>query len=218
MLPQFSQTNIFRFNHENLSIGLTIFILGLFKKVVIADTLAAYASPVFAAAQNGVTLTFFESWCGALAYTFQLYFDFSGYSEMAIGLGRMLGIRLPLNFNSPYKAVNIVDFWQRWHITLSRFLRDYLYIPLGGNRKGKIRQYLNLLITMLLGGLWHGAGWTFIALGSVTRVFLGNQSCMAPYSAKFSGVRSGIGYMDWKAIWPEHYFLCRGDGMGRLSI
>ena len=172
MLPQFAQAIVYKFNHENLSVGLTIFTFGLFKKVIIADTLATYASPVFSAAEHGVLLTFFEAWCGALAYTFQLYFDFSGYSDMAIGLGRMLGIRLPLNFNSPYKAVNIIDFWQRWHITLSRFLRDYLYIPLGGNRQGKVRQYSNLMITMLLGGLWHGAGWTFIAWGALHGIFL----------------------------------------------
>ncbi len=172
MLLQFTQSTCSKLLHENVSIGLTIFSLGLFKKVVIADTLATYASPVFFAAHDGVTLTFVEAWCGALAYTFQLYFDFSGYSDMAIGLARMLGFRLPLNFNSPYKAVNIIDFWQRWHITLSRFLRDYLYIPLGGNRKGSIRQYLNLVITMLLGGLWHGAGWTFIAWGLLHGLFL----------------------------------------------
>lgn len=172
MLPQFAQAMLYKFNLENLSVGLTIFAFGLFKKVNIADTLAAYASPVFAAASQGTTLTFFEAWCGALAYTFQLYFDFSGYSDMAIGLGRMIGIRLPINFNSPYKAVNIIDFWQRWHITLSRFLRDYLYIPLGGNRKGRLRQYANLMVTMLLGGLWHGAGWTFVAWGALHGFFL----------------------------------------------
>jgi len=121
MLPQFAQAITYKFNHENLSFGLTIFTFDLFKKVIIAYTLANYASPVFAAAEHGVTLTFFEAWCGALGYTFQLYFDFSGYSDMAIGLGRMIGIRLSLNFNSPYKAVNIFDFWQRWHTTLSRF-------------------------------------------------------------------------------------------------
>lgn len=172
MLPQFGQAMLYKFDLETLSVGLTIFAFGLFKKVNIADTLAAYASPVFAAASQGTTLTFFEAWCGALAYTFQLYFDFSGYSDMAIGLGRMFGIRLPINFNSPYKAVNIIDFWQRWHITLSRFLRDYLYIPLGGNRKGRLRQYVNLMVTMLLGGLWHGAGWTFVAWGALHGFFL----------------------------------------------
>jgi alginate O-acetyltransferase complex protein AlgI len=172
MLPQFAKNCIYKFNHENLAVGLTIFFLGLFKKVVIADGIAVYATPVFAAAEQGVALTFFEAWGGALAYTFQLYFDFSGYSDMAIGIARMFGIRLPLNFHSPYKAVNIIDFWRRWHITLSRFLRDYLYIPLGGNRKGKMRRYLNLIITMLLGGLWHGAGWTFVVWGALHGFYL----------------------------------------------
>ncbi|GJL51091.1 MAG: alginate O-acetylation protein [Nitrospirales bacterium] len=175
ILPQFAQRAIFTFNPENLSVGLTIFTLGLFKKVILADTLAGYASPVFSAAEQGVTLTFFEAWGGSLAYTFQLYFDFSGYSDMAIGLGRMLGIRLPLNFNSPYKSVNIIDFWRRWHITLSRFLRDYLYFPLGGNRQGTLCQYRNLFITMLLGGLWHGAGWTFIFWGALHGLFLASN-------------------------------------------
>jgi alginate O-acetyltransferase complex protein AlgI len=156
MLPQFVKNTIYKFNHQHLAIGLTIFFIGLFKKVVLADGVAVYATPVFEAAEQGVMLTFFEAWAGALAYTFQLYFDFSGYSDMAIGIARMFGIRLPLNFNSPYKSVNIIEFWRRWHITLSRFLRDYLYIPLGGNRKGKFRRYINLMITMLLGGLWHG--------------------------------------------------------------
>ena len=172
MLPQFSRNLLKKLTLNNLTFGITIFTFGLFKKVIIADTLSTYASPVFRAANHGVILTFFEAWCGALAYTFQLYFDFSGYSDMAIGLGYMIGIRLPLNFNSPYKAVNIIDFWQRWHITLSRFLRDYLYIPLGGNRKGKFCQLRNLVITMLLGGLWHGAGWTFIAWGALHGIFL----------------------------------------------
>jgi D-alanyl-lipoteichoic acid acyltransferase DltB (MBOAT superfamily) len=108
-----------------------------------------------------------DSWIGALAYTFQIYFDFSGYSDMAIGLSLLFGVRLPLNFASPYKATSIIEFWQRWHMSLSRFLRDYLYIPLGGNRKGPVRRYLNLMVTMLLGGLWHGAGWTFIVWGAL---------------------------------------------------
>ncbi len=188
MLPQFTLEVISKFKLGNLSIGLTIFAFGLFKKVIIADTLATYASPVFAAADQGVTLTFFEAWCGAFAYTFQLYFDFSGYSDMAIGLGRMLGIRLPLNFNSPYKAVNIIDFWQRWHITLSRFLRDYLYIPLGGNRKGRVRQYANLVATMLLGGLWHGAGWTFIVWGALHGVFLATNHAWLHVRHTFLGL------------------------------
>jgi len=123
-------------------------------------------------AANGETLTFLESWTGALAYSIQLYFDFSGYSDMAIGLARMFGVRLPLNFNSPYKAVNIIEFWRRWHMTLSRFLRDYLYFPLGGNRRGAARTYTNLMIVMLLGGLWHGAGWTFVLWGALHGFYL----------------------------------------------
>ena len=127
---------------------------------------------MFDAAANGDTITLFHAWGGALAYTFQLYFDFSGYSDMAIGGARMFGIRLPLNFNSPYKATNIIEFWRRWHMTLSRFLRDYLYIPLGGNRKGPARRQINLMLTMLLGGLWHGAGWTFVIWGGLHGLYL----------------------------------------------
>lgn len=171
-VPQLSESTLYRFNSEKLSVGLTIFFVGLFKKVVIADGVAVYADRVFFAAAGGNVITFFEAWGGALSYTFQLYFDFSGYTDMAIGLGGMFGILIPMNFYSPYKAVNIIDFWQRWHITLSRFLRDYLYIPLGGNRKGAIRQYINLMITMLIGGLWHGAGWTFVAWGALHGLFL----------------------------------------------
>ena len=130
MLPQFANDAIYKLRSKSLAIGMTIFALGLFKKVVIADGISIYATPVFDAAEAGIILTFFEAWSGALAYTFQLYFDFSGYSDMAIGIARMFGIRLPLNFNSPYKATSIIDFWRRWHITLSRFLRDYLYISL----------------------------------------------------------------------------------------
>jgi len=167
MMPQFGLPATYRFSFENTAVGITIFVIGLFKKVMIADEVGAYARPVFDAAAAGTELTLLEAWCGALAYTFQLYFDFSGYSDMAIGLSRLFGVVLPLNFHSPYKAVNIIDFWRRWHMTLSRFLRDYLYIPLGGNRKGPARRYVNLLLTMALGGLWHGAGWTFVAWGTL---------------------------------------------------
>ncbi len=167
MMPQFERAETYRFNFENAAVGLTIFAIGLFKKVMIADPMGAYARPVFDAASAGVTLTALEAWGGALAYTFQLYFDFSGYSDMAIGLSRLFGVVLPLNFHSPYKAVNIIEFWRRWHMTLSRFLRDYLYVPLGGNRRGVPRRYVNLLITMVLGGLWHGAGWTFVLWGAL---------------------------------------------------
>ncbi len=167
MMPQFGQPATYRPDYDNIAAGLTIFVIGLFKKVVIADGVAAYVAPVFDAPQAGQVLTFLEAWCGALAYTFQLYFDFSGYSDMAVGLSLMFGIRLPVNFHSPYKAANIIEFWRRWHMTLSRFLRDYLYYPLGGNRKGPARRYVNLMATMLLGGLWHGAGWTFVAWGAL---------------------------------------------------
>jgi alginate O-acetyltransferase complex protein AlgI len=172
MLSQFNRPSRGRFALSHFAVGTTIFVIGLAKKVVIADGMAPYANSVFNAASAGVSPTFFEAWAGALAYTFQLYFDFSGYSDMAIGLARMMGIRFPMNFNSPYKATNIIDFWRRWHITLSRFLRDYLYIPLGGNRKGPVRRHVNLLTTMLLGGLWHGAGWTFVIWGGLHGVYL----------------------------------------------
>lgn len=172
MLPQFEKKSLYKFNPENLSIGITIFIMGLFKKVVLADGIAVYASPVFDAAETGIPLTFVEAWGGILAYTFQIYFDFSGYSDMAIGLARMFGILLPLNFNSPYKATSIVDFWRRWHMTLSRFLRDYVYIPLGGNRRGRYRRYANLMAVMVVGGLWHGAGWTFVIWGTLHGSYL----------------------------------------------
>lgn len=172
MLPQFKKQQSRGFQYDNLAVGLTIFAIGLFKKVVLADSLAVYADPVFLAAESGEMLTASYAWTGTIAYTLQLYFDFSGYSDMAIGLARLFGIRLPLNFNSPYKASSIVDFWRAWHMTLSRFLRDYLYIPLGGNRHGPYRRYLALVLTMLLGGLWHGAGWTFVLWGALHGAYL----------------------------------------------
>ena len=165
MMPQFAEPRTYRFDWENLAVGLGIFAVGLFKKVVIADSLSGHAVKVFGAAAAGNPLYPLDAWADVLSYTFQIYFDFSGYSDMAIALARMFGITLPLNFNSPYKAVNIIEFWRRWHMTLSRFLRDYLYIPLGGNRRGPRRRYVNLLVTMGLGGLWHGAAWTFVLWG-----------------------------------------------------
>tara|TARA_R110002094_G_scaffold203564_1_gene174673 strand:- start:317 stop:1882 length:1566 start_codon:yes stop_codon:yes gene_type:complete len=172
MLPQFLSRERFHFEGTNLAIGLSIFAIGLFKKTVLADGVSEYANPVFRAADAGEALDFFKAWGGALAYTLQLYFDFSGYSDMAIGLARMFGIVLPLNFYSPYKASSIDEFWRRWHITLSNFLRDYLYIPLGGNRRGRIRRYVNLLTTMILGGIWHGAGWNFLIWGGLQGSYL----------------------------------------------
>ena len=157
---------------SDFAIGGSIFAIGLFKKVCLADPSAAWVNPVFSAAASGASIGFVDAWIAALAYSFQLYFDFSGYSDMAIGLARLFGIVLPINFYSPYKSVNIIDFWRRWHITLSRFLRDFLYIPLGGNRHGPARRYLNLGVTMLLGGLWHGASWTFVLWGAAHGLML----------------------------------------------
>lgn len=162
MMPQFSNNTNNRINAENISRGLFIFSIGLFKKVAIADTFATYANQGFDVAQF---LSFYEAWATSLSYTFQLYFDFSGYTDMAIGLALMFNIVLPFNFNSPYKALSIQDFWRRWHMTLSRFLRDYIYIPLGGNRKTHLITYRNLMATFVIGGLWHGAAWTFVFWG-----------------------------------------------------
>ena len=156
----------------DVAVGLSIFVVGLFKKVVIADSLAVYADAGYAMVKAGHPLDTASAWVTVLCYSFQLYYDFSGYSDMAVGLARMFGFQLPLNFYSPYKAASIVDFWRRWHITLSRFLRDYLYIPLGGNRRMPVRRYLNLGIVMLLGGLWHGANWTFVIWGAVHGLML----------------------------------------------
>ncbi|MRR15573.1 MAG: MBOAT family protein [Deltaproteobacteria bacterium] len=172
IMPQFRRREIFRLNPQNLAVGMTLFFFGLFKKVILADGLAVYATPVFEAARHQYVLSFLEAWEGALAYTLQIYFDFSGYSDMAIGLAYLFGIRIPLNFHSPYRAVNIIEFWRRWHISLSRFLRDYIYIPLGGNRKGEVMRFVNLMITMLLGGLWHGAAWTFVLWGGLHGLYL----------------------------------------------
>ena len=172
MMPQFARPETYRMRWGNIAVGLTIFFIGLFKKTVLADGIAPYSTTVFEAAAAGTALPLLDAWGGALAYTLRLYFDFSGYCDMAIGLSRLFGINLPLNFNSPYKAESISDFWRRWHMTLSRFLRDYLYIPLGGNRKGGTRRYVNLLVTMLLGGLWHGANWTFIVWGGLHGLYL----------------------------------------------
>jgi alginate O-acetyltransferase complex protein AlgI len=157
---------------DNLAVGLTVLAMGLFKKVVFADGIAEHATNVFTQVRAGFEPNLVAAWGGILAYACQIYFDFSGYSDMAIGLGCIFGVRMPLNFNSPYKARSIIDFWRRWHMSLSRFLRDYLYIRLGGNRKGVIRRYGNLMATMLLGGLWHGAGWTFVIWGGLHGIYL----------------------------------------------
>ncbi|MCW1885009.1 MBOAT family protein [Luteolibacter flavescens] len=191
MMPQFERNKDRGLRSRDFAIGMTMLALGLFKKVVLADYLARTATPIFNLAAGEVRdPTMAEAWAGAITYTLQLYFDFSGYSDMALGTARMFGIRFPLNFHSPYKAVSIVDFWRRWHMTLSRFLRDYLYIPLGGNRKGPSRRYVNLFLTMLLGGIWHGAGWTFIIWGALH----GGYLCL---NHAWAGLRKKMG---WPAL------------------
>ena len=167
ILPQFEKAETFVPRLENVAVGLTIFVIGLFKKTVLADGIMVHVAPGFDAAARGHELGFLAAWAATLCYGMQIYFDFSGYSDMAIGGARLFGIVLPLNFHSPYKATSIIEFWRRWHVTLSRFLRDYLYIPLGGNRHGRWARHRNLLVTMLLGGLWHGAGWTFVVWGGL---------------------------------------------------
>lgn len=173
MMPQFLSKQLARFQLRSLIAGLAVFFMGLFKKVVLADNVAPIANKVFNTTLKGESIGLADAWIGAFAYSCQIYFDFSGYSDMAIGLALMFGISLPLNFNSPYKATGIIDFWRRWHMTLSRFLRDYLYIPLGGNRLGASRRYINMMIVMLLGGLWHGASWNFVIWGGLHGTYLG---------------------------------------------
>ncbi|WP_078414484.1 MBOAT family O-acyltransferase [Priestia abyssalis] len=162
LIPQFSQRENQKIRYSNLAAGFFVFSVGLFKKVGIADHFSLLASQGF---DQAASLTFIEAWAVSLSYTFQLYFDFSGYSDMAIGLALLFNIRLPKNFDSPYKALNIQDFWRRWHITLSEFLTKYIYIPLGGNRKGEIRTLIHIFLVFFISGFWHGAGWTFIVWG-----------------------------------------------------
>lgn len=169
MLPQFTEEKNFTVDYKNIAYGITLFAMGLFKKTVIADSLSPWAGEVFSRTDS---LTFLEAWIGALSYTFQLYFDFSGYSEMAIGLGLMFNLRFPVNFNSPYQACSMIDFWRRWHMTLGLWIKDYLYIPMGGNRSGEFGKMRNLFLSMLLIGLWHGAGWHFVFWGGAHGLLL----------------------------------------------
>ena len=199
MIPQFKRGRTGR-SSVLAARGLAIFAAGLFKKVVIADNLAQFVSPVFAHLDAGGGVTTEWAWLATLAYTLQIYFDFSGYSDMAIGLALLFGIRLPVNFRSPYQATSIIEFWRRWHITLSRFLRDYLYIPLGGNRLGEQRRYINLLVTMLLGGLWHGAGWNFLIWGGLHGIYLSinhlwrGRRASKPEAPTTGWVAKGVGW------------------------
>ena len=156
---------MFSLTKPYLIIGLIIFSIGMFKKIIVSNYLGSVADPIFLSIENGTTINFIKAWVGLLAFSLQIYFDFSGYTDMAIGLAYCLGFRLPINFNSPYKSTSIKDFWSNWHITLSRFLKYHIYIPTGGNIRGSIFQYRNILITMLIGGIWHGASWNFVLWG-----------------------------------------------------
>lgn len=170
--PAFSSNRFYQPDFYNLSLGISLFTFGLFKKVVFADSAGKIADSLFGFALTGESLYFFETWLAIFAFSFQIYFDFSGYSDMAVGLGRCFNVKFPQNFNSPYQATSLIDFWRRWHISLSSFLKENVYIPLGGSRRGKRVQMMNLLITMLLGGLWHGASWTFVVWGALHGFFL----------------------------------------------
>jgi len=193
-MPQLKRARII--SMENLHAGLSIFSVGLAKKVLIADNFALTAEEFFAAVARGDEPTMLAAWGGVLAYSFQIYFDFSGYSDMAVGLSRCFGIQIPYNFLSPYRAANIKDFWKRWHISLSYFLQRYLYIPLGGNRSGRARHLANLLITMCLGGIWHGANWTFLIWGGLHGGYL-------------------IFYHVWKQVFPRSNFS--GNALSRFT-
>jgi D-alanyl-lipoteichoic acid acyltransferase DltB (MBOAT superfamily) len=173
MVPQLQKGLLGKLSSKNFWSGICLFSIGLFKKSCLADGIRPLVDAIFSASSNGITLSTAEAWVAVLSFGLQIYFDFSAYSEMALGLGLILGLRLPLNFDSPYKAVNILDFWRRWHITLSEFLRDYLYKPLGGNRLGVYRGVFNVLLVMLLGGLWHGAGLTYIIWGFIHGCMIG---------------------------------------------
>ncbi len=172
LIPQIINEAWRKLSKESFWAGLCLFSFGLFKKNYLADGLRPLADSVFNAANEGTSLSFAEAWLGSSAFGLQIYFDFSAYSEMAMGLGLLFGLKLPINFNSPYKSRNIIDFWRRWHITLSEFLRDYLYKPLGGNRNGVAAAITNVLIVMAIGGLWHGASWTFVAWGGIHGVLI----------------------------------------------
>lgn len=205
MMPQFNKRFTASRIFHNILVGLLIFSIGLAKKVVIADTLSPIVHAAFSHAETAGTISFSAAWLGVLSYTFQIYFDFSGYCDMASGVAFAIGIRLPVNFFSPYKARNIQDFWRRWHITLSRFLRDYLYIPLGGSRCSRFRTMFNLFLTMLLGGLWHGAGWNFVIWGGLHGVYLAihkawNGTSAAALCARIAPLRTILSLVTFLAV------------------
>ncbi|MBB4196230.1 D-alanyl-lipoteichoic acid acyltransferase DltB (MBOAT superfamily) [Rhodoblastus sphagnicola] len=195
MMPQFADPSNKRVSLENVAFGLALFLIGAIKKVGLADSVAPIADQIF---DGAGPLNAVEAWRGALGYTVQIYFDFSGYTDMALGISRLFNINLPLNFNSPYQSRSIVEFWRRWHMSLSRFLRDYLYIALGGNRKGPVRRYLNLFATMALGGLWHGAGWTFLIWGALHGAYL-----IVDHAIRALARALGVAWRAWMAPFTQ---------------
>jgi len=213
MMPQFSKVSLRKFNHANFAAGVFVFSLGLFKKLIIADGLSSWANNGYSAI---APLNFAEAWLTSLSYTFQLYFDFSGYSDMAIGLGLMFNIVLPMNFNSPYKAISIRAFWARWNMTLSRFLKDYLYIPLGGNRRGPGRTYINMILTMVLGGLWHGAAWTFVFWGLLHGMAIAVNRAWSAFGLR---MRPWIGWViTFNFVNVAWVFFRAPDGSSAISV
>lgn len=200
-IPQFRRMAADGWDKGAIAMGLSIFAVGLFKKIALADNVAPLADTVFSHAVAAPP-PLLDGWIASIAYAFQIYFDFSGYSDMAIGLSLLFGVRLPVNFASPYKSTSIIEFWTRWHMTLSAFLRDYLYIPLGGNRKGTVRRYVNLMVTMLLGGLWHGAGWTFVIWGGLHGLYL-----MINHAWRYAYGPPSPDAATWK-LWPKRIMMC----------
>lgn len=190
MVPQYNNEENYKLNWTNLNKGFFFFTFGLLKKVVIADALIKYVTPAF---DLSGSVTFIEAWGAVLAYTLQLYFDFSGYTDMALGIGYFFNINLPDNFDSPYQSNSIIDFWRTWHITLGNFLKNYVYIPLGGNRSGKLKRYINLFITMVVCGLWHGASWNFILWGALQGLLLIINHKIKNFSIKIPKVFCRLG-------------------------
>jgi alginate O-acetyltransferase complex protein AlgI len=214
IIPQLHKRSFGTFDAQTVALGVTVFTIGLFKKTVLADGIAPWSDAVFAVAKNGATLSFTEAWIGVLAYTFQIYFDFSGYSDMAIGIGLLFGLRLPINFWSPYKAVNIIDFWRRWHITLSNFLRDYVYFPLGGNRRGEVRRYLNHSHARRRN--MARCSVDLYRLGSHARNDADFESCLGRYPSTIRLVDDDAVQALYR-IMPVHNLHIRGVCVGALS-
>ncbi len=210
-LPQLENLSVTK---ASLAVGITLFVIGLSKKILIADKLAPFVNYYFnGIGQDGFNAGLVDTWLVVFAYSFQLYFDFSGYADMALGVGLCFSIVLPINFFSPYKASSLTDFWRRWHITLSDFLREYIYIPLGGNKEGQFKQYRNILLTMLLGGIWHGAGWNFIVWGALSGLIMGAERLVDATSLSANHIRNvfriALTYLIVSLLWV----LFRADNL-----